>query len=165
MSNIISPFASIDFGSTEAELSVFITDTSYIYTNENWTVTLIIPDQVASLPNLSSLLSAEGLSVSTVDYVEVSSGSESYSRTVPYDSIIIPVQDAGSTISSYSLAEGAQKDPSKYNSYFASDCTLLDTLPLTGCVAVKKNQVTKLTVPEGEVFKAYVILVNEDITV
>jgi hypothetical protein len=167
MSNIIIPLTTVDFSASIAEISPYLVNQLVNLTTSDRSKVDFILAEASDLPATSEALSSLNVTILNMVYMEVQGGSEYYQGSQINSCIILPLEETGSTIGAYSAPIGAPRLSDQTNGYNKEDCTLVESYSLdqpvfTGCELVDAELVYSFQVPEGTLYKAIIIFLNEN---
>lgn len=166
MSNIISSLETIDFSASIAEVSPYLVNQLIKLNEMDWSTAYFILAENSDLTATTEILSQLNLSILNLVYLEIQGGTEHYQATQMNSCIILPLEETGSTIGAYSAPIGSARQPAPLNGYFKDDCTLIQSQSLDQPVFTESELggaelVYSFQVPEGQLYKAIIIFVNE----
>lgn len=167
MSNIILPLDTLDFSASIAEISPYLVNQLVNLTTSDSSKVDFILAETSDLPVTTELLSQLNVTMLNAVYLEAQGGNEYYQGSQINSCIILPLEETESTIGAYSAPIGSPRVPGQENGYHKEDCTLIESYSLnqpvfTGCEIEDAELVYSFQVPEGTLYKAIIIFLNEN---
>lgn len=168
MSNILSPLTSVDFSASIAELTPYLENQTVIMMDNDWSEVHYILSNPEDLPETVSVLAQLNATILNTVYMSVQGGHVRYQGARPNNCIILPLEVTGAKLNAYSAPLGSSRPTDDANRYYEEDCTLiksesLDSPLLSGSAIPDAELVYWFEIPEGQIFKAILIFLNEDI--
>lgn len=168
MSNIILPLNTVDFSASIAEVSPYLENQLLEIVTRAWSTAHVVLAEASEMPVTTELLSSLNISLLNLVYLEVQGGTEKhYNAARTNSSIIVPLEETGSTFSAYSAPIDSERKSDPITEYYEEDCTLLESHSLDEPIFVGSELdgaelVYAFDVPEGQLFKAILIFINEN---
>lgn len=168
MNKILSPLTSVDFSASIAEIEPYLENQTIIMIDHEWSTVYYILSNSEDLPVTSSVLAQLNATMLNAVYMTVEGGHVRYQGARPNNCIILPLEVTGSKLNAYSAPLGSARYTDDANRFYEENCTLiksesLDSPLLSGSTVEGSELVYWFEVPEGQIFKAILIFVNEDI--
>lgn len=166
MSDILSPLTSVDFSASIAELIPYLENQTVVMMDNDWAEVHYILSDPEDLPETSAVLAQLNATILNTVYLTVEGGHVRYQGATPNNCIILPLEATGAKLNAYSASLGSARYPDDTNRYYEEDCTLiksgsLDSPLLSGSEISDAELVYRFEVPEGQLFKAILLFLNE----
>lgn len=168
MSNILSPLTHIDFSASLAEITPCLENQTLSLMAGEWSEVHYILSNPEDLPETNAIVAQLNATILNTVYLTIEGGHTRYQGSRPNNCIILPLETTGSSLNAYSAPLGSTRYTDDFNRYYEENCTLiesesLDSPLLSGSEIPDAELVYWFEVPEGQIFKAILIFVNEDI--
>jgi hypothetical protein len=168
MSNILSPLTSVDFSASIAEITPYLENATINMMDNGWSQVDYILSDPQDLSETISVLAQLNATILNAVCMTIQGGNIRYQGARPNNCIILPLVTTGSVLNAYTAPMGATRYEDDPNRFYDENLTLiesesLDSPLLSGSEVSGAELVYSFQVPEGQLYKAILLFVNENI--